>query len=71
MPADHRNMVALTLNERYYPALYHIGLVLHLLGRNAEAYHRLDAALEQAGGGAGWALMEARGRVLQALDRQV
>ncbi|GAX76756.1 hypothetical protein CEUSTIGMA_g4203.t1 [Chlamydomonas eustigma] len=62
------NIQALSRNPLYFPALYHIGLVLYLLGRNAEAAGRLETA--QALQGRQWTVLEARGRVLQELDRQ-
>lgn len=61
------NAKALQMNEAYLPALIHLGICLHLLGRNAEAIHRLDSAL--ALNKSGWFIIEARGRVLAALDR--
>ncbi|KAF5827975.1 hypothetical protein DUNSADRAFT_18441 [Dunaliella salina] len=61
------NLSALALNSQYFPALYHLGLCLYLQGRNAESIAQLDLALAKQP----WSseVMEARGRVLQELDR--
>eukprot|EP00955_Chlamydomonas_euryale_P015369 164629-Chlamydomonas_euryale.AAC.1 len=56
-------MQALALNPGYFPANYHLGLVLHLLGRHAEALERMDVALKRKPHAA--AALEARGSMLQ------
>ncbi|KAL6754241.1 hypothetical protein V8C86DRAFT_2707685 [Haematococcus lacustris] len=61
------NQAALSLNPVYGPALYHLGLCLALQGRHAEALQRLDLAARQAPHD--WTVQEARGRLLQDLDR--
>lgn len=55
--------LALRRNPSYLPALYHLGLLLHVRGENREAIQRLDMALTLAA--QDWKVMEARGRVLQ------
>mmetsp|Transcript_6410 Transcript_6410/g.17111 ORF Transcript_6410/g.17111 Transcript_6410/m.17111 type:complete len:987 (-) Transcript_6410:724-3684(-) len=61
------NLSALALNPHYFPALYHLGLCLYLQGRNAESIAQLDLALAMQPRSS--EVMEARGRVLQELDR--
>eukprot|EP00798_Chlamydomonas_sp_ICE-L_P026959 gene26959-35001_t len=65
------NMNALHLNRHYYPALYHLGLILHILMRNAEAIQRLDMGREIHP--TFWKIMEARDAInaLQQALRQV
>ncbi|KAG1660734.1 hypothetical protein FOA52_003043 [Chlamydomonas sp. UWO 241] len=61
------NLQALALNDGYFPATYHLGMVLHLVGRNAEALERINIALKR--NPQAWAVLEACGRILQELDR--